>query len=105
MATKTLYLRRRKINVTIPGTIGELFDRWKEAGWDCSNLNDASHPDGQARGLEALNGYNYRNKPSPKPVLRDQTKAWLLQKGNEQRADYFDMLQNKFNKWYRNKDR
>lgn len=91
--------------VTIPGTLGELFDTWKEAGWDCADLNDATHPNGQERGLEALNGYNYRGRPSPKPVLRDQTKAWLCLAGNEGRADYFDMLQNRFNKWNRNKGR
>jgi hypothetical protein len=89
--------------VTIPGTLGEIFDKWKEAGWDCSNVNDPKYPDGQQRALEAINGYNWRYRPSPKPVLRDQTTAWLNQPGNEGRADYFDMLQNKFNKWQRNK--
>ena len=89
--------------VTIPGTLGEIFDRWIAAGYDASNVTDETHPDGQERALEAMRGYNWRNKPSPKPVLRDQTKAWLSKPENEGRASYFDMLEGKYNKWSRNR--
>jgi hypothetical protein len=44
--------------VTIPGTLGEEFDRWMAEGFDAAEMSDANYPNGQADALEIMRGYD-----------------------------------------------
>jgi hypothetical protein len=82
---------------TIPGTLGEMFDKWLANGYDAANMTDAGHPDGQERALEALRGYNRRGAIVTE--FRDLTEDNL----SPQQAKYLSMLEDRYNRWLRSK--
>jgi hypothetical protein len=83
--------------VTIPGTVGEIFDKMLAIGYDGANMTDAEHPNGQDKALEAMRGYNKRGAVTTE--FRDSTEDEL----SPQQKKYLSMLEDRFDRWSRSK--
>jgi hypothetical protein len=83
--------------VTIPGTIGVLFDEMLASGYDGANMTDAAHPNGQEKALEAMRGYNKRGAITTE--FRNSTEAEL----SPQQKKYLSMLEDRWQRWLKNK--
>jgi hypothetical protein len=85
-------VKPKKPVVTVPGTLGEKFDRWLAEGWTCLNCIEENYLDGQKKALEILRGWDefggdaqdFRNQTEETLTPRRARKLSILERQHQQ---------------------